>query len=151
MSDDKYSDVENEGGEQMEIQQVKSGETVLDRQTRQGSRTETETTFRAMMAEVTDTENVRRELEKRAEAHEEERAQELKDSARTTTRRLMPDGTIMVTELKGGKVADRYRYHPELIAVADPQRPPAKNPDGTEIPGTGGTKLRPYFNILSMC
>ena len=133
---------------EMEIQQVKSGETVLERETRQGGTTEE--SFHAIMAELTDTENVRQELQKRAEAREEARAQELRESARTTTRRLMPDGTIMVTELKGGKVQDHYRYRPELIAVADPARPPVKNPDGTDVPGTGGTKLRPYFNILSM-
>jgi len=133
----------------MEIKQVTSGETVLERQEKQGS-TKAETSFQAVMAEMTDPQQVRRELQERAEAREEERVQELRMSARTTTRRLMPDGTIQVTELVGDKVKDRYRYQPDLIAVADPAKPPAKNPDGTEIPGTGGTKLRPYFNILSM-
>ncbi len=132
----------------MEVKPITAGETVLAREARQGSAGAE--SFHAVMAELTDTGTVRRELQKRAEAREEARAQELKDSARTTTRRLMPDGTIMVTELKGGKVQNRYRYSPELIAVADPAKSPAKNPDGTDVPGTGGTKLRPYFNILSM-
>ena len=133
----------------MEIKQVTSGETVLERQEKQGS-TKAETSFQAVMAEMTDPQQVRRELQERAEAREEERVQELRMSARTTTRRLMPDGTIQVTERVGDKVKDRYRDQPDLIAVAEPAKPPEKNPDGTEIPGTGGTKLRPYFNILSM-
>lgn len=133
----------------MKIQQVKSGETVLELEMRQGG-TETDATFRAIMTELTDAEQMRMELQKRAEAREEARIQALRMSARTTTRRWMPDGTIQVTELVGDRVKDRYRYQPDLIAVADPERPPAKNPDGTDVPGTGGTKLRPYFNILSM-
>ena len=56
----------------------------------------------------------------------------------------------ITAELEGGKVKDRYRYHPEMIAVADPTKPPEKNPDGTDVPGTGGIKLRPHFNIFNM-
>lgn len=133
----------------MEIKQVTSGETVLQRQTKQGT-AKAKASFRAIMTELTDSEQMRMKLQKQAEAREEARIQELQMSARTTTRRLMPDGTIQVTEFVGDMVKDRYRYQPDLIAVADPAKPPMKNPDGTEIPGTGGTKLRPYFNILSM-
>ena len=133
----------------MEIQKVSSGETVIARQKEKGSAKAVES-FSSIVAKMTDPANIRDKLEEMNEARKEQKEHEQRMNMRTTERRIMPDGTIQVTELEGGKVKDRYRYHPEVIAVADPTKPPEKNPDGTDVPGTGGIKLRPHFNIFNM-
>ena len=57
-----------------------------------------------------------------------------------TIRRFMPDGTIMLTTYKDGKIAERLKLKPHMISVPDYTAPPKAD-------GTVATKLKPTNNF----
>ena len=57
-----------------------------------------------------------------------------------TIRRFMPDGTIMLTTYKDGKIAERLKLKPHMIVAPDYTAPP--KPDGTVA-----TELKPTNNF----
>ena len=85
----------------------------------------------------------------------EERRQEIKeleDAQKAmeveVIRRIMPDGSILVTEYHDGKIASRFRKHPHMVEMPDPNVAPPRNTDGNIITGQQKMKQVPKFSIL---
>lgn len=57
-----------------------------------------------------------------------------------TVKRFLPDGSIMITTYKDGRISDRTKLKPHMIVVPDYTAPP--EPDGTVA-----TKLKPTNNF----
>ncbi|MBR2214298.1 MAG: hypothetical protein IJ849_00910 [Selenomonadaceae bacterium] len=81
------------------------------------------------------------------------RRQELKEIEQMSkftevVRRIMPDGSILVTEYRDGEMVDRYRKKPKLKEVPDENTPPPKAPDGTTLTAQQEMKQVPRLNIF---
>ncbi len=63
-------------------------------------------------------------------------------------RRIMPDGSIMVTEYRDGKVASRYRKTPHMVEMPDPNAPIPRNAQGDIIVGQQKMKQVPKFSLF---
>ena len=67
-----------------------------------------------------------------------------------TLLRLMPDGSIRITEIENGRVASVSKYRPHMQTVIDESQPLPKNEDGTADLNAAQTKLEPTFGIFNM-
>lgn len=63
-------------------------------------------------------------------------------------RRILPDGSIMVTEYRDGDIASRYRKTPHLVAMPDPNAPIPRNSEGNIITGQQKMKQVPKFSLF---
>lgn len=77
--------------------------------------------------------------------------QALKNDQKITEiiRRLMPDGSIMITEYSDGKIVSRYRKKPHMIAVPDETVPAKLAEDGTKLMSQQPMVLKPSRSIAS--
>ena len=64
-------------------------------------------------------------------------------------RRIMPDGSIMITEYNDGKIVSRYRKKPHMIAVPDENAPIKLSADGTPLLSLQPMVLKPSRSIAS--
>ena len=87
-------------------------------------------------------------LEELEQKRQEQR--EIRDMQQVTEviRRIMPDGSILVTEYKDGEIASRYRKKPHLVEVRAPNATPPRNADGNIIEYQQETKMVPKFSIF---
>ena len=111
---------------------------------------QTVTSFRDMVKEMTEPQTVMAKMQENAEKMQEQKEKELQMKAKTVTRHLMPDGTIEFVEMTGNKVTSRYRQKRPMITVADPNNPPEKDAKGNTIPGTGKTIQKPRENVFDL-
>lgn len=66
-----------------------------------------------------------------------------------TVRRILPDGSILISEYEDGKLVGRDRQKPHLKAVPDESAPPPPlAPDGTVLTTQQEMKLVPRQNIF---
>ncbi len=63
-------------------------------------------------------------------------------------RRLMPDGSIMVTEYRDGEIASRYRKTPHMVDMPDPSAPLPRNGDGNIITSQQKMKQVPKYSLF---
>ncbi len=77
--------------------------------------------------------------------------QSLKDDRQITDiiRRIMPDGSVMITEYKDGEIVSRYRKKPHMIAVPDENAPVKLGTDGTPLLAQQTMVMRPSRSIAS--
>ncbi|MBQ3854326.1 MAG: hypothetical protein II778_06400 [Anaerovibrio sp.] len=64
-------------------------------------------------------------------------------------RRIMPDGSIMITEYSNGKIVSRYRKKPHMISVPDENAPVKLSEDGTPLISLQPMVLKPSRSIAS--
>ncbi len=106
--------------------------------------------FKEMFSELLQErrDNLKDTLDELAQKRQEQR--ELQDMQQVTEviRRIMPDGSILVTEYKDGKIAGRYRKKPHLVEVRDPNVAPPRNSDGNIIEYQQEMKAVPKFSIF---
>ncbi|MCR5833534.1 MAG: hypothetical protein K6G55_02615 [Selenomonadaceae bacterium] len=57
-----------------------------------------------------------------------------------TIKRMMPDGTIMITTYRGAEIVEQIHHRPHMVSTPDLNAPP--NPDGTVA-----TKLEPKQSL----
>jgi len=63
-------------------------------------------------------------------------------------RRIMPDGSIMVTEYRDGEVASRYRKTPHMVEMPDPNAPIPRNAEGDIIVSQQKMRQVPKFSLF---
>lgn len=104
-------------------------------------------TFQAILAQKIDT---IKETTEEMQAQKEE-LQTIKDEQDFTeiVRRVMPDGSVMITEYSDGKLVSRYRKKPHMISVPDEKAPVKRAPDGTPLIAQQPLVLKPSRSIAS--
>ena len=105
------------------------------------------TSFRDILADMLDSidETTAQMQEVRSEM------QSIKNDQQITEiiRRLMPDGSVMITEYNDGKIVSRYRKKPHMIAVPDENAPIKTAKDGTWLMAQQPMVLKPSKSIAS--
>jgi len=113
-----------------------------------GSNGEFKSMFSSFLQERRD--SLKETLEELEEKRQE--AKELEDARHAmeieVIRRIMPDGSILVTEYHDGKVASRFRKRPYMVEVPDPNAAIPRNSDGNIITGQQEMKLKPKFSAF---
>ncbi len=91
--------------------------------------------------------SVRDTLEEMRE--QKEAIQTVKNEGQVTeiVRRIMPDGSIMITEYVEGKVKSRQRKPPHMEYVVDKNQPIPKNEEGMALPSKQAMVLKPKFSV----
>ncbi|WP_027405548.1 hypothetical protein [Anaerovibrio sp. RM50] len=91
--------------------------------------------------------SVRDTLEEMRE--QKEAIQTVKNEGQVTeiVRRMMPDGSIMITEYVEGKVKSRQRKPPHMEYVVDKNQPIPKNEEGMALPSKQAMVLKPKFSV----
>lgn len=104
--------------------------------------------FSSLLQEKRDTlKETLEELEKkRQEAEELEQLKHMPEIE--IIRRIMPDGSILVTKYEDGQIASRFRKRPHMVDVPDPDTPPPRNADGNIITGQQKLKQVPKYNLF---
>lgn len=98
-------------------------------------------------ADIEQMEAVQDQLDEINDLHEELTGNSKRDDSSVsqnveieTIKRLMPDGSIMVTTYENGKITEQVRHKPQMMVVPDYTAPP--KPDGSPA-----TELKPYQNL----
>lgn len=90
---------------------------------------------------------IRDTLEEMREQKEAIQAAKTEGQVTEIVRRLMPDGSIMITEYVEGKVKSRQRKPPHLEYVVDKNQPIPKDEDGMALPSKQAMVLKPKFSV----
>ena len=104
--------------------------------------------FAAILNEARAT--VRETLEEMQERQEEIDTVRNERETNETLTRLMPDGSIRITEIEGGKVVATTKYRPHMQTLIDDSKPLPHNADGTANLNAAETKLEPLQSIFGM-
>ena len=80
---------------------------------------------------------------------QEEAIQAAKSESQVTeiVRRIMPDGSIKITEYVDGKVKSCQHKPPHLVYVVDKNQPIPKNEEGMALPSKQAMVLKPKFSV----
>ena len=65
-----------------------------------------------------------------------------------TIKRIMPDGSIMITTVEGGKVTSTDKYKPSMQIVVDDAKPIPTDASGVEQMSRADTKLEPFHSVF---
>ncbi|MCR5176556.1 MAG: hypothetical protein K6C05_06845 [Anaerovibrio sp.] len=88
------------------------------------------------------------ETAKEMSQQQEELTSLKKDRAITEIiRRIMPDGSIMVTKYSNGRVESRYRKYPHMVVVPDDTSPIPHSSDGYPLTAQQTMVLKPSRSI----
>ncbi len=93
---------------------------------------------------------VRETLEEMKEQRELLNAVKSERETNETLTRLMPDGSIMITEVQGGKIVSTDKYKPHMQAVLDTTKPIPETPEGAKMMSAAETKLEPFTSIFEL-
>ena len=104
-------------------------------------------TFRELLLEKLD--SIQDTTKKMTALREEVKSLEQDRKITEVIRRIMPDGSIMITEYNDGKIVSRYRKKPHMIAVPDENAPIKLSANGTPLLSLQPMVLKPSRSIAS--
>ena len=102
--------------------------------------------FRRFVEERGDT--LEETLEKKDEVRKELEALQAQRQVTEIIRRILPDGTIMVTHYEQGNIVDRYFKRPHYKEVPDPSADIPRASDGTRLTAQQKMKFVPKQALL---
>ena len=104
--------------------------------------------FAAILSEARAT--VRETLEENDEQRRELKAVQAERQPSETLTRIMPDGSIRVTEYEDGQIVTVSKYRPHMQTVIDMSAPLPRNIDGTTDLSAAPTKLEPSKGVFNL-